>query len=137
MTLDSTRCLVHEMDRNRTIHHEKLKADCSLGNGAMVNQETRDGTLSDDKFGGCVYYEWHWQTRHILHGPRFPCRLCPLPGPSCLGTHWRIKQYVHVFQNAEDLFQPQRRLNNYFEHDFVQPLLLRAASRVNDCPTAI
>ena len=76
-------------------------------------------------FGCCVYYEWHWKTRHI---PRFPCRLCPLPGPSCLGTHWRIKQYVYVFQNAEDLFQPQRRLNNYFEHDFVQSL---------DYPTAI
>lgn len=51
-------------------------------------------------------------------------------------------RYVNFFQNAEDLFEVQRGLNNCFAHDLVpSPAVvesaLRAARRVNDYATAV
>jgi len=52
------------------------------------------------------------------------------------------QRYVHFFQNAEDLFEVQRGLNNCFAHDLVPSTsvieaALRAARRVNDYSTAV
>lgn len=52
------------------------------------------------------------------------------------------ERYVNFFQNAEDLFDVQRGLNNCFAHDLVpSPTVveaaIRAARRVNDYATAI
>lgn len=52
------------------------------------------------------------------------------------------ERYVSFFQNAEDLFEVQRGLNNCFAHDLVPSTsvveaALRAARRVNDYPTAV
>ncbi|KAL9716736.1 Cytochrome c oxidase subunit 6 [Leucoagaricus gongylophorus] len=52
------------------------------------------------------------------------------------------ERYVHFFQNAEDLFEVQRGLNNCFAHDLVPSTTVveaavRAARRVNDYATAI
>jgi cytochrome c oxidase subunit 5a len=51
-------------------------------------------------------------------------------------------RYVSFFQNAEDLFEVQRGLNNCFAHDLVPSpqvvdAALRAARRVNDYATAV
>ncbi|KAJ3512899.1 hypothetical protein NLJ89_g3250 [Agrocybe chaxingu] len=51
-------------------------------------------------------------------------------------------RYVTFFQNAEDLFEVQRGLNNCFAHDLVpSPAVVeaavRAARRVNDYATAV
>jgi cytochrome c oxidase subunit 5a len=51
-------------------------------------------------------------------------------------------RYVKFFQNAEDLFELQRGLNNCFAHDLVpSPAVVeaavRAARRVNDYSTAV
>lgn len=51
-------------------------------------------------------------------------------------------RYVKFFQNAEDLFEVQRGLNNCFAHDLVpSPAVVeaavRAARRVNDYATAV
>ncbi|KAG5639649.1 Cytochrome c oxidase subunit 6 [Sphagnurus paluster] len=51
-------------------------------------------------------------------------------------------RYVNFFQNAEDLFEVQRGLNNCFAHDLVPSTsvveaALRAARRVNDYSTAV
>ncbi|KAL0952078.1 hypothetical protein HGRIS_008714 [Hohenbuehelia grisea] len=51
-------------------------------------------------------------------------------------------RYVSFFQNAEDLFEVQRGLNNCFAHDLVPaPTVIeaavRAARRVNDYSTAV
>lgn len=52
------------------------------------------------------------------------------------------ERYVNFFQNAEDLFEVQRGLNNCFAHDLVpSPAVVeaavKAARRVNDYATAI
>lgn len=52
------------------------------------------------------------------------------------------ERYVKFFQNAEDLFEVQRGLNNCFAHDLVpSPAVVesavRAARRVNDYATAV
>ncbi|KAF8956464.1 cytochrome c oxidase subunit VA-domain-containing protein [Flammula alnicola] len=52
------------------------------------------------------------------------------------------ERYVNFFQNAEDLFEVQRGLNNCFAHDLVpSPAVVesavRAARRVNDYATAV
>ncbi|CAA7265096.1 unnamed protein product [Cyclocybe aegerita] len=52
------------------------------------------------------------------------------------------ERYVTFFQNAEDLFEVQRGLNNCFAHDLVpSPAVVeaavRAARRVNDYATAV
>lgn len=52
------------------------------------------------------------------------------------------QRYVSFFQNAEDLFEVQRGLNNCFAHDLVPSpevvdAALRAARRVNDYATAV
>ncbi len=52
------------------------------------------------------------------------------------------ERYVSFFQNAEDLFEVQRGLNNCFAHDLVPSpsvveAAVRAARRVNDYATAI
>ncbi|KAG7092044.1 hypothetical protein E1B28_008425 [Marasmius oreades] len=52
------------------------------------------------------------------------------------------ERYVTFFQNAEDLFEVQRGLNNCFAHDLVPSLqvvdaAVRAARRVNDYSTAV
>ena len=52
------------------------------------------------------------------------------------------QRYVSFFQNAEDLFEVQRGLNNCFAHDLVPSpevvdAALRAARRVNDFATAV
>ncbi|KAJ3562228.1 hypothetical protein NP233_g9706 [Leucocoprinus birnbaumii] len=52
------------------------------------------------------------------------------------------ERYVNFFQNAEDLFEVQRGLNNCFAHDLVPSpevveAAVRAARRVNDYATAI
>ncbi|KAF9461963.1 COX5A, subunit VA of cytochrome c oxidase [Collybia nuda] len=52
------------------------------------------------------------------------------------------ERYVSFFQNAEDLFEVQRGLNNCFSHDLVPSTsvveaALRAARRVNDYSTAV
>ncbi|RDB19526.1 Cytochrome c oxidase subunit 6, mitochondrial [Hypsizygus marmoreus] len=52
------------------------------------------------------------------------------------------ERYVNFFQNAEDLFEVQRGLNNCFAHDLVPSTsvveaALRAARRVNDYSTAV
>ncbi len=52
------------------------------------------------------------------------------------------ERYVNFFQNAEDLFEVQRGLNNCFAHDLVpSPAVIeaavRAARRVNDYATAV
>ena len=52
------------------------------------------------------------------------------------------ERYVHFFQNAEDLFEVQRGLNNCFAHDLVPSTsvieaALRAARRVDDYSTAV
>lgn len=51
-------------------------------------------------------------------------------------------RYTSFFQNAEDLFEVQRGLNNCFAHDLVPSpevieAALRAARRVNDYATAV
>ena len=51
-------------------------------------------------------------------------------------------RYVKFFQDAEDLFEVQRGLNNCFAHDLVPSTsvieaALRAARRVNDFSTAV
>ncbi|KAH8836108.1 COX5A, subunit VA of cytochrome c oxidase [Flagelloscypha sp. PMI_526] len=51
-------------------------------------------------------------------------------------------RYVSFFQNAEDLFELQRGLNNCFAHDLVPSVevveaALRASRRVNDYSTAV
>ncbi|KAF9449969.1 cytochrome-c oxidase chain VI [Macrolepiota fuliginosa MF-IS2] len=52
------------------------------------------------------------------------------------------ERYVNFFENAEDLFEVQRGLNNCFAHDLVPSpgvveAAVRAARRVNDYATAI
>ncbi|KAG5338542.1 hypothetical protein E4T56_gene18610 [Termitomyces sp. T112] len=52
------------------------------------------------------------------------------------------ERYVKFFQNAEDLFEVQRGLNNCFAHDLVPSpsvveAALRASRRVNDFSTAV
>ncbi|KAL0564363.1 Cytochrome c oxidase subunit 6 [Marasmius crinis-equi] len=52
------------------------------------------------------------------------------------------ERYVTFFQNAEDLFELQRGLNNCFAHDLVPApavveAAVRAARRVNDYSTAV
>ena len=52
------------------------------------------------------------------------------------------ERYVTFFQNAEDLFEVQRGLNNCFAHDLVPSTsvveaAVRAARRVNDYATAV
>ena len=52
------------------------------------------------------------------------------------------ERYVSFFQNAEDLFEVQRGLNNCFAHDLVPSpsvieAALRASRRVNDYSTAV
>ncbi|KAF9258289.1 cytochrome-c oxidase chain VI, partial [Marasmius fiardii PR-910] len=52
------------------------------------------------------------------------------------------QRYVSFFQNAEDLFELQRGLNNCFAHDLVPSpevveAAVRAARRVNDYSTAV
>jgi len=52
------------------------------------------------------------------------------------------ERYVKFFQNAEDLFEVQRGLNNCFAHDLVPSTAvveaaIRAARRVNDYATAV
>lgn len=52
------------------------------------------------------------------------------------------ERYVQFFQNAEDLFEVQRGLNNCFAHDLVPATsvveaAIRAARRVNDYATAV
>lgn len=52
------------------------------------------------------------------------------------------ERYVTFFQNAQDLFEVQRGLNNCFAHDLVpSPAVIeaavRAARRVNDYATAV
>lgn len=52
------------------------------------------------------------------------------------------ERYVNFFQNAEDLFEVQRGLNNCFAHDLVPSTsvveaAVRAARRVNDYSTAV
>ncbi|KAF9476025.1 COX5A, subunit VA of cytochrome c oxidase [Pholiota conissans] len=52
------------------------------------------------------------------------------------------ERYVSFFQNAEDLFEVQRGLNNCFAHDLVPSpsvveAAVRAARRVNDYATAV
>lgn len=52
------------------------------------------------------------------------------------------ERYVKFFQNAEDLFEVQRGLNNCFAHDLVPSAsvveaALRASRRVNDYSTAV
>jgi cytochrome c oxidase subunit 5a len=52
------------------------------------------------------------------------------------------ERYVTFFQNAEDLFEVQRGLNNCFAHDLVPApsvieAALRASRRVNDYATAV
>ena len=52
------------------------------------------------------------------------------------------ERYVKFFQEAEDLFEVQRGLNNCFAHDLVPSTsvveaALRAARRVNDYATAV
>ena len=52
------------------------------------------------------------------------------------------ERYVAFFQNAEDLFEVQRGLNNCFAHDLVPAssvieAALRASRRVNDYATAV
>ncbi|KAG5649003.1 hypothetical protein DXG03_000352 [Asterophora parasitica] len=52
------------------------------------------------------------------------------------------ERYVTFFQNAEDLFEVQRGLNNAFAHDLVPSTsvveaALRAARRVDDYSTAV
>ncbi|KAF8079245.1 cytochrome c oxidase subunit VA-domain-containing protein [Lyophyllum atratum] len=52
------------------------------------------------------------------------------------------ERYVNFFENAEDLFEVQRGLNNCFAHDLVPSTsvveaALRAARRVNDYSTAV
>jgi len=52
------------------------------------------------------------------------------------------ERYVNFFQNAEDLFEVQRGLNNCFAHDLVPSTAVveaavRAARRVNDYATAV
>ena len=52
------------------------------------------------------------------------------------------ERYVNFFQNAEDLFEVQRGLNNCFAHDLVPApavveAAVRAARRVNDFATAV
>ncbi|KAF9074721.1 cytochrome-c oxidase chain VI [Rhodocollybia butyracea] len=51
-------------------------------------------------------------------------------------------RYVSFFQNAEDLFEVQRGLNNCFAHDLVPSpevieAAVKAARRVNDYSTAV
>lgn len=51
-------------------------------------------------------------------------------------------RYVKFFENAEDLFEVQRGLNNCFAHDLVPSpsvieAALRASRRVNDFSTAV
>ena len=51
-------------------------------------------------------------------------------------------RYVTFFQNAQDLFEVQRGLNNCFAHDLVPApsvveAAVRAARRVNDYATAV
>ncbi|KAJ3820602.1 COX5A, subunit VA of cytochrome c oxidase [Lentinula raphanica] len=51
-------------------------------------------------------------------------------------------RYVSFFQNAEDLFELQRGLNNCFAHDLVPSpevieAAVKAARRVNDYSTAV
>ena len=52
------------------------------------------------------------------------------------------QRYVNFFENAEDLFEVQRGLNNCFAHDLVPApavveAAVRAARRVNDFATAV
>jgi cytochrome c oxidase subunit 5a len=52
------------------------------------------------------------------------------------------ERYVKFFENAEDLFEVQRGLNNCFAHDLVPSTgvveaAVRAARRVNDYATAV
>lgn len=52
------------------------------------------------------------------------------------------ERYVKFFQNAEDLFEVQRGLNNCFAHDLVPSpsvveAAVRAARRANDYATAV
>ncbi|KAJ3366458.1 Cytochrome c oxidase subunit 6 [Allomyces javanicus] len=52
------------------------------------------------------------------------------------------KKYVAFFEQAEDLFEVQRGLNNAFSYDLVPSTdiceaALRACRRVNDYPTAV
>ncbi|EIN14330.1 COX5A-domain-containing protein [Punctularia strigosozonata HHB-11173 SS5] len=52
------------------------------------------------------------------------------------------ERYVNFFQNAQDLFEVQRGLNNCFSHDLVPAptvceAALRAARRVDDYATAV
>ncbi|KAL0572714.1 Cytochrome c oxidase subunit 6 [Marasmius crinis-equi] len=52
------------------------------------------------------------------------------------------ERYVNFFQNAEDLFELQRGLNNCFAHDLVPApsvveAAVRAARRINDYGTAV
>ncbi|KAF7791077.1 hypothetical protein EIP86_002038 [Pleurotus ostreatoroseus] len=52
------------------------------------------------------------------------------------------ERYVSFFQNAQDLFEVQRGLNNCFAHDLVPSpsvveAALRASRRVNDYATAV
>ena len=52
------------------------------------------------------------------------------------------ERYVKFFQDAEDLFEVQRGLNNCFAHDLVPSTsviaaALRASRRVNDFSTAV
>ncbi|EKM48720.1 uncharacterized protein PHACADRAFT_266189 [Phanerochaete carnosa HHB-10118-sp] len=52
------------------------------------------------------------------------------------------ERYVNFFENAEDLFEVQRGLNNCFAHDLVPApsvveAAIRAARRVNDFATAV
>lgn len=52
------------------------------------------------------------------------------------------ERYVSFFNNAEDLFEVQRGLNNCFAHDLVPApsvveAAIRAARRVNDFATAV
>ncbi|KAG6809372.1 hypothetical protein H0H92_000510 [Tricholoma furcatifolium] len=52
------------------------------------------------------------------------------------------ERYIQFFQNAEDLFEVQRGLNNCFAHDLVPSTgvveaALRASRRVDDYSTAV
>ena len=81
--------------------------------------------------------------RPVINGQRLaPLLIRPSSSHAQESFESFSERYVTFFQNAEDLFEVQRGLNNCFAHDLVPAssvieAALRASRRVNDYATAV
>lgn len=81
-------------------------------------------------------------TRPAIAARATPLLVRPASGHAQESFEQFSERYVNFFQNAEDLFEVQRGLNNCFAHDLVPSssvveAALRASRRVNDYSTAV